>query len=49
MTSALGKEGAVKFEESQHFVQNVIVISVFYSLFPIQVKLFSKMFTNNAL
>ena len=45
MTSA----SAAKFEESEHFVQNVIVISVFYSLFPIQVKLFSKMFTNNAL
>ena len=40
MTSALGKRGAlVEFEDSQLFLQIVIVISIFYALFPLQVHL----------
>ena len=40
MTSALGERGAlVEFEDSLLFLQIVIVISIFYALFPLQVHL----------
>ena len=40
MTSALGnREALVEFEDSQLFLQFVIVISIFYALFPLQVPL----------
>ena len=40
MTSALGNRDAlVEFEDSRLFLQMVIVISIFYALFPLQVHL----------
>ena len=38
MTSALGERGVGDFEGSQLYLQIVIVISIFYALFPLQVR-----------
>ena len=37
MTAALGENKVENFEGSQLFLQIIVVISVFYALFPLQV------------